>query len=172
MLIGLLTIPSTIYAQSTPSADTIFRKLNRAPSAAPARRSNARSIKRSRKIRHSLPSVDINSINFAFGSANIARSERWKVRRIADAILRFRRGRREVFLVEGHTDAVGSDSANQLLSERRAFSLKSGLVSWFGVPPRMLITEGYGESELLVQTQRPNRRNRRVTIRRATDYLR
>ena len=40
-----------------------------------------------------------------------------------------RRDPYEVFLIEGHTDAVGSYYSNQLLSERRAASLKRLLVN-------------------------------------------
>ncbi|MEM9676988.1 MAG: OmpA family protein [Pseudomonadota bacterium] len=129
-----------------------------------------RQLKRDHRVRSSLPSIDIQAINFGFGSARIPHSQRWKVEAIANAMLRF--GRYERFLIEGHTDAVGSYGANLDLSERRAQSLKYALVDWFGVPARSLVTVGYGEEYLLIPSQWEEWRNRRVTLRRATAVLR
>ncbi len=163
---------TTVHAQSTPSAKRIYKELSAPARSNPGPRVGLRELKRNRNLRKRLPSINIQSINFEFGSARISRAERWKVQNIADALLRFRRGRNERFLIEGHTDAVGTRYNNQILSEARAKSLKSALVSWFGVPRRMLITAGYGEDLLAVRTQAPEWRNRRVTLRRATGYLR
>ena len=77
----------------------------------------------------------------------------------------------EEFLLEGHTDAVGTRAANQSLSQARAGQLKRDLVRYFGVPGYNLDTVGYGEDYLLVPTQNENWRNRRVTIRRVTDVI-
>jgi len=46
-----------------------------------------------------------------------------------------RRNPDEVFLIEGHTDAVGSDVDNLSLSDRRASSVAQILSETFGVPP-------------------------------------
>ena len=167
-----VTTSPLAYAQSTPSAKRIFKQLNAPAQSNRGPRVGVQELKRNRKLRSRLPSINIQSINFEFGSARISRAESWKVQNIADALLRFRRGRNERFLIEGHTDAVGTRYNNQLLSEARARSLKRALVSWFGVPSRMLITAGYGEDLLVVQTQAAEWRNRRVTLRRATNYLR
>lgn len=161
-------------AQSMPSAETIIRKLEQRPRRriAPESRVTIEQFKRSPQLRRIAPSIDIQSINFAFGSANIPPSERWKVGQIANAINRIvRRSRHEVFLIEGHTDAVGSRASNQRLSEARAASVASILVYHFGVPPRAIETIGYGEDYLLVPTPYENWRNRRVTLRRATDFV-
>ena len=165
-------VTSTVAnAQSTPSAKRIYKQLTSPVEPNTGPKVGLRELKRNRKLRARLPSINIQSINFEFGSARISRAESWKVQNIADALLRFRRGRNERFLIEGHTDAVGTRYNNQILSEARARSLKSALVSWFGVPRRMLVTAGYGEDLLVVRTQAPEWRNRRVTLRRATQYL-
>ena len=123
-------------------------------------------------MREYAPSIDIQAINFEFGSARIPLEEQWKVEEIAIAMRRIlRRNPREVFLIEGHTDAVGSNYANQLLSEDRAASLKRILARRFNVDPFALETVGYGEEYLLVETLRPEWRNRRVTLRRVTDFV-
>jgi len=126
-----------------------------------------------RELRDRAPSIDIQSINFEFGSSQIARSEYRKVRIIANALQRITRRRRGVrFLIEGHTDAVGSAASNQVLSEDRAEALKWALVEEFGIPERALETVGYGEEYLLVPTEREEWRNRRVTLRRIDEFLR
>ena len=162
-------------AQETPSEDMILRRLD----AAPARRMRdeervtVREFKRRPDLRGAAPSINIQSINFAFASAEIPRSEYRKVRQIARAMERLlNRRRRAVFLIEGHTDAVGSAASNQILSERRAASLRLVLAREFGVPPRLMETVGYGEDFLLVPTEAPDWRNRRVTLRRIDDFIR
>lgn len=67
--------------------------------------------------------------------------------------------------VRGHTDTVGSAAYNLPLSERRAASVKDGLVA-NGVPDNVITTSGAGFSEPLVPTgpgvKEPQ--NRRATI--------
>ena len=81
------------------------------------------------------------------------------------------RNPRTVFLIEGHTDAVGNDTDNLSLSDRRAESAAALLTQQFGVPAENLTSQGYGEQYLKVDTQGPERRNRRVTIRNITPLL-
>lgn len=162
-------------AQSNaPSAAQIQRKLEAEPEIilAPKDRVPLRHLKKRPELRHRAPSIDIQAINFEFGSAEIPYNQFWKVEEIAIAMRRIlRRRRQEVFLIEGHTDAVGSRYSNQLLSERRARSLRRVLVHEFGIPHYALETEGYGEDYLLVQVPYAEWRNRRVTLRRVTDFI-
>ena len=51
------------------------------------------------------------------------------------------------FVVAGHTDAAGTDSYNQNLSERRADSIKRYLVEKFDIPAGNLVTVGYGKTK-------------------------
>ncbi|WP_312794314.1 OmpA family protein [Tianweitania sp.] len=180
VLVGLATavaMPSLAFAQDRagPSSDQIMQKLE-APAQRQIRPEDRMSIQEFRRrpeMRRAAPSIDIQAINFAFGSAEIPRSEYRKIREIAyafDQLSRRRRGAR--FLIEGHTDAVGSREANQVLSERRASSLKMVLSREFGIPARILETVGYGEDFLLVDTQNEEWRNRRVTIRRIDQFVR
>lgn len=167
--------PAPEAPAQTPSATQIERQLN-APAASAPRRSERvtiREFKRRPDLRRVAPSIDIQSINFAFGSAEIPSSQYSKVENIADGLERLlqrRPGSR--FLVEGHTDAVGSSQSNQVLSEARAASLKRLLVRQFGLPSHVLETVGYGEDYLLVQTPYEDWRNRRVTLRRIDDFVR
>ena len=175
LTVAILAFPSLAAAQATtPSASQIERQLEVAPrmKIRPDQRVTVREFKRRPDLRRMAPSIDIQSINFAFGSSEIPRSQYGKVENIADALDRLlsrRPGTR--VLIEGHTDAVGSQSSNLLLSQDRAASLKRTLVRDFDIPRRALETVGYGEDFLLVPTPNENWRNRRVTLRRFDDFL-
>lgn len=175
-LIAVLAAPSIVAAQAmTPSAAQIERQLEAAPKLKlrPNQRVTVREFKQRSDLRRMAPSIDIQSINFAFGSAEIPSSQYGKVENIANALSRIlRRDPNARVLIEGHTDAVGSFAANQALSERRAASLRQTLVREFGVPRYAIETVGYGEEFLLVPTQNENWRNRRVTLRRFDDFIR
>lgn len=68
-------------------------------------------------------------------------------------------------LIEGHTDADGSDTYNEDLSERRAKTVSRYLVA-HGVRPGRLTTMGYGETQPLADntTAQGKAANRRVEI--------
>ncbi|MDT0554189.1 OmpA family protein [Urechidicola vernalis] len=72
----------------------------------------------------------------------------------------------EKFVVEGHTDNVGSEANNQKLSERRAESVLAYLLSK-GVSSDNLSSKGYGESNPIHSndTREGRRANRRVEIK-------
>ncbi|MGL4489934.1 MAG: OmpA family protein [Rhizobiaceae bacterium] len=170
---GLLGVEQT-SAQDAPSAGQIVRKLGQKQriEIQEEDRVSRRVLKRRPDLRRIAPSIDIQAINFEFGSAAIPVSERWKVEQIGIAMNQMmNRNGGEIFLIEGHTDAVGTSLANQRLSEARARSLKRDLTRYFGVPGYNLDTVGYGEDFLLVRTPYENWRNRRVTLRRITDVV-
>lgn len=175
--VAALVLPGVASAQSRemPSAERILRQLEAAPKTrmTPQRRVTVQEFKRRPDLRRAAPSIEIQSINFAFGSDEIDRSQYGKVEQIARALERLTQRRPGTrILIEGHTDAVGSDASNLDLSERRAASLKRVLVRSFGISPRALETVGYGEDYLLVQTQQENWQNRRVTLRRVDEFVR
>lgn len=123
-------------------------------------------------LRERMPRIDIDSVNFEFGSWEVAPDQVDRLAGVADAIGRaISRNPREVFLIEGHTDAVGSDVDNLSLSDRRAETVALILSDKFGVPPENLVTQGYGKQYLKIPTDGPERRNRRVTVRRITPLL-
>jgi outer membrane protein OmpA-like peptidoglycan-associated protein len=65
-------------------------------------------------------------------------------------------------VIEGHTDASGSEPYNQGLSERRAQSVRHYLIEHHGVAPARLLGIGRGESQLLLPNAPANAKNRRV----------
>jgi outer membrane protein OmpA-like peptidoglycan-associated protein len=124
------------------------------------------------ELRARVRSIDIDTVNFEFGAWEVPPDQYDKLERAARAILRVLRDNPEaVFLIEGHTDAVGSDEDNLSLSDRRAQSVAEILTETYGVPPENLVTQGYGEQYLKVNTQGPEPRNRRVSIRNITGLM-
>ena len=79
---------------------------------------------------------------------------------------------RDRFLIEGHTDATGKAAMNLALSDRRAESVALALTEYFDIPPENMVIQGYGESELRIDTQKDEVRNRRVAVRIITPLLR
>ena len=123
-------------------------------------------------VRQLMPSIDLNTINFETGSWEIPPDQAAKLQVIADGLNRaIARNPREVFLIEGHTDAVGNDIDNLSLSDRRAESAAELLTQQFGVPAENLTSQGYGAQYPKEQTSGPSRINRRVTVRRITPLL-
>ena len=124
------------------------------------------------RLRDRMRRVDMTTINFEFGSWEVEEAQYGKLERIARAMLRvIDRNPGEMFLVEGYTDAVGSEEDNLTLSDRRAEAVAVILTEEFNVPPENLTTQGYGEEFLKVETDGPERLNRRVAFRRITPLL-
>jgi outer membrane protein OmpA-like peptidoglycan-associated protein len=129
-------------------------------------------IRYSPALRDRMPRVDLDTITFETGSWEITPDQMEQLAAIADAINRaIQQNPAEVFLIEGHTDAVGSDIDNLSLSDRRAESVAFALTEQFGVPPENLTSQGYGEQQLKIPVDGPEPQNRRVTMRRVTPLL-
>jgi outer membrane protein OmpA-like peptidoglycan-associated protein len=129
-------------------------------------------VRYSARIRDKVPRIDLDTVTFATGSAEIPMNQASSLRKVADAISKvLKRDPAETFLIEGHTDAVGADDANLVLSDERAESVARVLTDAFGIPPENLATQGYGERYLKVRTDGPEQENRRVTVRRITPLV-
>lgn len=128
-------------------------------------------VRYSAPLRERMPRIDLD-INFDTGSWQLTPDQIDKLSVVAEGLNRaIRRNPREVFLIEGHTDAVGSAEDNLSLSDRRAESVAVALTEQFHVPPENLVTQGYGEQNLKVQTEGAERANRRVSVRRITPLI-
>ncbi len=73
----------------------------------------------------------------------------------------------EKLVIEGHTDASGSDKYNMYLSERRAESVKEFLKNNFNIASNRLFVTGMGESQPLQGVAPHAPVNRRVQFRKA-----
>jgi outer membrane protein OmpA-like peptidoglycan-associated protein len=129
-------------------------------------------IRYSISLRDRMPRVDLDTVTFDTGSWEVTPDQIDRLAVIADGMNRaIAVNPSEVFLIEGHTDAVGSDIDNLSLSDRRAESVALVLSQQFGVPPENLTTQGYGAQYPKIPTPGPERANRRVTVRRITPLL-
>jgi len=154
------------------SEDELYDTFMAPPVEALPRRYSMEEIRYSHSLRERLRRVDLDGINFDTGSWAIDPSQYGKLERMARAMLRvIEKDESEMFFIEGHTDAVGTEEDNLTLSDRRAEAVSILLSEEFGVPPENMETQGYGEEFLKVDTQDPSRANRRVTVRRVTKIL-
>ena len=152
--------------------DVIYETMEAPPVDRIERRYSLDEIRYSPNVRMLMPSIDLNTITFDLGSWEISPDQAAKLQVIADGLNRaIARNPREVFLIEGHTDATGNDTDNLSLSDRRAESAAELLTQQFGVPAENLTSQGYGSQYLKEQTDGPSRINRRVTVRRITPLL-
>lgn len=71
-----------------------------------------------------------------------------------------------IFEIQGHTCSLGTDSINDLLSQKRAESVREYLISYFNLSPSQLKATGYGKKMPLYDntTDEGRVKNRRVTI--------
>jgi outer membrane protein OmpA-like peptidoglycan-associated protein len=124
------------------------------------------------EVRNLAPEINLNNITFQTNSAAIQPTEAEQLREIGLLMVDFiAENPREVFLIEGYTDAVGDESYNLLLSDRRAETVALALSEYFGVPLENLVAQGYGERFPLVPTLEAERLNRRVAVRRITNLI-
>ena len=121
-------------------------------------------------LRERMRRVELQDINFEPGSWEIAPDQYPKLERLARVINRIlERNSLEVFLIEGHTDALDSDIDNLTLSDRRAEAVAFILSQMFAVPAENMVTQGYGDQFLKAEY---GDSNRRVSVRRITPLLR
>lgn len=129
-------------------------------------------VKRSARIRDAVPRIEVGGLTFDSGKATISANQVGTLSKVAKAMLDILdENPAETFLIEGHTDAVGSDTSNLVLSDQRAAVVAQILADFYKVPPENLVTQGYGERFLKVNTQESEQLNRRVTIKRITPLI-
>jgi outer membrane protein OmpA-like peptidoglycan-associated protein len=129
-------------------------------------------VRQSQNLRERVRRVDVDTVTFESGSWNLSEGQIGALTGVAQAIANaLARNPNEIFLIEGHTDAVGADVDNLTLSDRRAETVATILSERFQIPAENLTTQGYGEQYLKINTQESERANRRVTIRRITPLL-
>ena len=161
-----------IVDASAASEDDIYGALQAPPVEPLDRTYSLDEVLASVSLRERMRSISIDTIHFEFGSAEIGPEQAVMLEFVAAAIRDAANANPgEVFLIEGHTDAVGSDQDNLSLSDRRAQAIADALSQQFGVPRENLVTQGYGKQFLLIPTDGPERRNRRVVVRRISPLL-
>lgn len=107
--------------------------------------------------------ITLNNINFETNSAELTKDAYPELKKVIDLLKNNPNIKIEI---SAHTDDKGSDSYNNLLSERRAKSVVDYL-SQNEISSERLISKGYGKSKPLVpNTSEQNRaKNRRVELK-------
>lgn len=109
--------------------------------------------------------VELPGIYFAFNSAHLEPASGRAIGSLADILSRHPDWTASL---EGHTDSIGSASANKALSERRVEAVRRLLIERYNVSPGRLRVAGYGAA----RPREPNgtiegrARNRRVELAR------
>jgi outer membrane protein OmpA-like peptidoglycan-associated protein len=106
--------------------------------------------------------ISLSGILFDVGKSTVKAGSQASIERIATVLTQYPQHQ---ILVEGHTDATGSDELNLGLSRDRANSVRSALVAG-GVDASKISAEGFGESRPVASNDTPAARqqNRRVEI--------
>jgi outer membrane protein OmpA-like peptidoglycan-associated protein len=108
------------------------------------------------------PKIDLE-IHFDYNSADISKESNQAVQELgkalSDASLKG-----STFVVAGHTDAIGGETYNQGLSERRADTIKKYLVQHYGLNGSNLVTVGYGKDRPKDPNAPMDPANRRVQV--------
>ena len=73
-------------------------------------------------------------------------------------------------LIGGHTDEIGSEEYNQILSTKRAQRIKNILVSEYNINADRLIAIGFGEQKPLEGLPANHPRNRRVELYNLSNF--
>jgi outer membrane protein OmpA-like peptidoglycan-associated protein len=170
----VITIPREHYivTASAAPAPLLYEALEAPPVVPIERAYSLDEIRYNVALRDRMRRIDIDSITFDSGAWEVTPDQQPRLEVVAEALRRIlARHPDEIFLIEGHTDAVGSDVDNLSLSDRRAESVAVLFTDAYQIPPENLVTQGYGEQNLKIPTDGPNRDNRRVTVRRITPLL-
>jgi len=108
-------------------------------------------------------------ILFDFDKADLKPQAQQALKQVAQII---RERAKSTVVIEGYTDAKGSDSYNQKLSERRAQSVRKWLIEREGIRAVKMTAKGYGKNKPVAPNTKPDgsdnpegrQKNRRVEI--------
>jgi len=107
--------------------------------------------------------IDVYGIYFDFASATLRLESAPAIQQITEYL---KENVQQKILIEGHTDNVGSESANLSLSEKRANAVKEELVK-NGIDAGRISIQGMGSKNPIADnsTDLGRAQNRRVTVR-------
>ena len=84
---------------------------------------------------------------FEFGKSELAESARLSMMKLGILI---QRNPASIFIIEGHTDTIGTESSNQRLSIQRAQTVKNWLVTSLKLDPSRIKVVGMGETRPII----------------------
>jgi outer membrane protein OmpA-like peptidoglycan-associated protein len=107
--------------------------------------------------------VDVYGLYFDFASDRL-RPESTPL--LADIAAVMTKNAQWKLTINGHTDSVGTDASNLILSQHRAQAVMNALVQQYRIAPERLTTGGFGASQPQAKNDTPEgrARNRRVEL--------
>jgi outer membrane protein OmpA-like peptidoglycan-associated protein len=114
------------------------------------------------EIASTKPNIDLD-IQFDYNSAEISQGSMSSVQELGKALSNSSL-KGSTFVVAGHTDAIGGETYNQDLSERRADTIKRYLTEKYGINGANLVTVGYGKTRPKDPNAPMDPVNRRVQV--------
>lgn len=172
IVLNLEPAPQEDLTAAEAAPDELEDILVSAPRRKAQRHYSLEEFERSPELRAAVPRIEIDTIRFGFNESFIREEEIDELDRVAYIIERILASNPyEVFLIEGHTDASGSDSYNLGLSRARARAVVEALTTFYVIPPQNLRAIGYGERYLKIPVPYAEAENRRVSVSRVTDFL-
>jgi len=107
--------------------------------------------------------IRLFGFNFPSGKAIIEPEYFSLLTKVQNAIREFPNSH---YIIEGHTDAIGNNTKNKILSEKRASSIREYLVANMDIPQEQISAIGYGESKPIAsnKTKAGREKNRRIDI--------
>jgi len=156
------------YSGGAPSAAEMGNILFSKPAGQQPQKIKTRSISLTPTSNQQSPSVSTFSlpIKFAYNSAKLLEESKRSINEIGK-MMSLSEYSNEKLLIEGHTDAGGSENYNRYLSQKRAESVKKYLKRNYNIASSRLFITGMGESQPLSGTDPYSSTNRRVQFRKA-----
>jgi len=105
----------------------------------------------------------LNNVYFETGKATLTQASYTELNKLLDFM---KSHKIAVIEIAGHTDNVGEDDANLILSQKRAESVRNFLISG-GIEQSRVSAKGYGENQPVATNETPEGRqsNRRTEVR-------
>jgi outer membrane protein OmpA-like peptidoglycan-associated protein len=107
--------------------------------------------------------IRLSGLDFASGSAELDNRNAPLLTKLERVVREFPESR---ITVEGHTDNVGDDAANQVLSRRRAIAVRDYLLASVAMSANRITAVGFGKDRPIApnDTAEGRRRNRRIDV--------
>jgi len=106
--------------------------------------------------------VRLSGSAFKTGSDELSEEAKTTLAKAAEILRKYPQ---EKIVIEGHTDASGTETYNEQLSLRRAEAVRSLLIEKYAVRADKIVASGYGPRQLADASDPYSGKNRRVQFR-------
>ena len=108
--------------------------------------------------------IRLENLNFEFDSANLTKKSKKEIEKIISQLFDMNI---KNLIIEGHTDGKGTQSYNQVLSEKRAKAIKAILLENLDIRDQQISAIGFGKARPIStnNTEEGRAKNRRVDLK-------